>query len=63
MENHKPEGVVLLNVLIIYTWEKVREHLLCYEGKHWTNCFLKSKNAITKLFNLSKYVVSKAASV
>ena len=24
----------------IYTWKKVREHLLCYEGILWTKFFL-----------------------
>ena len=24
----------------IYTWKKVREHLLCYEGELWTKFFL-----------------------
>ena len=41
---------------------KVREHLLCYEGKLWTIIFLQSKYVLTKLFSYSKYVVSKVAS-
>ena len=40
-----------LFTFIIYTWKKVREHLLCYEGKLWTNIFLQSKYVLTKLFN------------
>ena len=36
-------------VQIIYTWKKVREHLLCYEGKLWAIIFKKSKYALTKL--------------
>ena len=48
--------------VFIYTWKKVREHLLCYEGKLWTKCFLQSKYVLTKLFNLSKSVVFKVAS-
>ena len=35
-------------VLYIYTWKKVREHLLCYEGKLWTIIFLQSKYVLTK---------------
>ena len=35
----------------IYTWKKVREHLLCYEGKLWTIIFLQSKYVLTKLFS------------
>ena len=46
----------------IYTWKKDREHLLCFEGKLRTKVFLQSKYALTKLFNLSKSVVSKVAS-
>ena len=48
--------------IYIYTWVKVREHLLCYEGKLWTKFVLQSKYVFTKLFNLSKSVVSKVAS-
>ena len=31
--------------------KKVREHLLCYEGKLWTIIFLLSKYVLTKLFS------------
>ena len=48
---------VTFGLKYIYTWKKVREHLLCYEGKLWTNIFLHSK----QLFNLSKSVVFKVA--
>ena len=34
--------------LYIYTWKKVREHLLCYEGKLWPIIFLQSKYVLTK---------------
>ena len=37
--------------LHINTWKKVREHLLCYEGKLWTIIFLQSKYVLTKLFS------------
>ena len=43
--------------------EKVRGHPLCYEGKLWTFIFLQSKYVLTKLFNLSKSVVSKVVLV
>ena len=46
----------------IYTLKKVREHLLCLEGKIWTKLFLQSNYIITKLFNFSKSVLSKVAS-
>ena len=39
------------NACHIYTWKKVREHLLCYEGKLWTMIFLQSKYVLTKLFS------------
>ena len=42
--------------------EKVREYLLCYEGKLSTKLSLQSNYVLTKLFNLSKFVVSKLAS-
>ena len=35
----------------IYTWKKVREHLLCYEGKLGTIIFLQYKYVLTKLFS------------
>ena len=35
----------------IYTWKKVREHPLCYEGKLWTSIILQSKYVVTKLFS------------
>ena len=35
----------------LYTWKKVREHLLCYEGKLWTIIFLQYKYVLTKLFS------------
>ena len=42
-------GEVCFNV---YTWKKVREHLLCFEGKLWTIIFLQSKYyVLTKLFS------------
>ena len=41
-------------LLFLYTWKKVREHLLCYEGKLRTNIFLHSKNVVTKLFSYNR---------
>ena len=35
----------------LYTWKKVREHLLSYEGKLWSIIFLLSKYLLTKLFS------------
>ena len=52
----------LYPLLYVYTWKQVREHLLCYEGKLWTNFFLQSKYVLTNLLNLPKFVVSKVAS-
>ena len=37
--------------VILYTWKKVREHLLCYEGKLWTIIFLQSKYVLEKSFS------------
>ena len=38
--------------------KKYREHLPCYKGKLWTKFFIQYKYVLTKLFNLSKSVVS-----
>ena len=46
----------------IYTWKTVREHLLCYGRKLWTNIFLHSKNVLTKLLSKLISVVAKVAS-
>ena len=48
--------------IYIHMEKKVREHLLCYEVKLWTKYFLQFKYLLTKLFNLSKSVVSNVAS-
>ena len=69
--DQKVRGKVLLNHNAItdcnensqiYTWKKVREHLLCYACILWTKIFLRSGNVLTKLFSKSKPVVSKVTS-
>ena len=40
----------------IYTWKKVREHLLCFAGKLKLN-LPTLQNVLSKLFDLSKSVV------
>ena len=40
-----------LSYLTIHMEKKVREHLLCYEGKLLTYLFLQSKSVLTKLFS------------
>ena len=35
----------------LYTWKKVREHLLCYACMLWTKIFLRSDNVLTKFFS------------
>ena len=48
----KPREISMKGQLIfIYTWKKVRDHLLCYEGKLWTIIFLQFKYVSTKLLN------------
>ena len=46
-----PTLCVAFVAFYIYTWKKVREHLLCYEGKLLTIIFLLSKYVLTKLFS------------
>ena len=47
-----PVTVPVTIEFVIYTHgKKVREHLLCYEGKLRTKVFLYFKNVLTKLFN------------
>ena len=53
---------IAVSRLKVYPWKKVREHLLCYEGKLWTKFLLQFNYVLTKLFNLSKFVVYKLAS-
>ena len=38
-------------IFLLYTWKKVREHLLRYEGKLLTIISRQSKYVLTKLFS------------